>query len=105
MRAGGRLFNHVRISSGKIVVLYATGTFFALHDKSSRNGRLIHGRGWVGGERERLGERERRHRARCREARRCAAGGGLLGVQPERTKAYACTYMPTQGKYSLQSSV
>ena len=57
------------------------GTFFTLHDKSSRNGRLIHGR--LGGGRASgyLGERERRLRARAAAPRRGAAvGGGPLGV-------------------------
>ena len=80
-----------------------------LHDKSSRNGRLLHGR--LGGGRASgyLGERERQRRARAAVTRRGAAvGGGPLGVKPERTRIYACAYMSTQkaakGNYSLLSS-
>ena len=61
------------------------------HDKSSRNGRLLHGR--LGGGRASgyLRERERRLRARAAAPRRGAAvGGGLLGAKPERTKT--CIY-------------
>ena len=67
------------------------GTFFAPHDKSSRNGRLLHGR--LGGGRASgyLRERERRLRAWAAAPRRGAAvGGGLLGAKPERTKT--CIY-------------
>ena len=71
------------------------GTFFAPHDKSSRNGRLLHGRPGGGRASGYLGERGRQHRARAAATRRGAAvGGGPLGVKPERTRIYACAICP-----------
>ena len=54
--------------------------------------------GRVGGERAAILE-SARARAAAPRMRGAAVGGGLLGAKPERSKTYACAYMPMQGSY------